>query len=86
MKQGFNKPEEIAVVNQQVFDYIKDYQDEHGYPPSRRDIAAHIGGVASTAQAALVRLAEQGIITITPGIPRGIRITGSVGKTVTEAT
>lgn len=74
MKQGYTDPEDLAVTNYTVLNFIRNYQEEHGYPPSRRDIAAHIKAVPSTAQAALKRLAEEGLITITPGIPRGIRL------------
>ncbi len=84
MKRGFNRPEDLRAVNMAVYDYIKAYQDEHGYPPSRRDIAAHIGGVASSAQQAVNRLVDEGLITVTPGIPRGIRVTGAAMKAVTE--
>lgn len=74
IKQGYNSPENLKTVNDDVIAFIRKYQDDNGYPPSRRDIAAHIGAVPSTAQAALKRLADEGLITITPGIPRGIRL------------
>lgn len=73
-KQGYNTPEELKTVNDNVVAFIRKYQEDNGYPPSRRDIAAHINAVPSTAQAALRRLEQEGIITITPGIPRGIRL------------
>lgn len=77
----------------ETLQFIADYTDEFGYPPSRRDIIDAAGRTAtSSGQKRVTRLIERGLITVTPGVPRGIRITeegrrhlaGTVMKAETE--
>lgn len=60
--------------------YITTYHREHGYPPSVRELADHLGVATHTAHTALRKLVEDGLITVTPGIPRSIVVTGAVMK------
>lgn len=62
----------------EALDYIKWYIRTHGYPPSRREIAERFNmRSASTAQKLLERMVEEGLIEVTPGVSRGVMITGS---------
>lgn len=67
-----------------VASWINDYTTMNGYPPSRREMQAKFGFGLSTAQKALDILVEEGLLTVTPGIPRGIRITKAGMKAITE--
>jgi DNA-binding transcriptional regulator YhcF (GntR family) len=52
------------------------YDDDHGYAPSFRDLAAMTGLALGTVYGACQDLKEQGIITFAPGIARTIKIVG----------
>lgn len=72
----------------EVLRFITAHQAEHGYPPTLREIAAHMG-IRSTngANDYLVALERKGRITREVNVARGIKVTGaSLGsRTVTEA-
>ena len=61
-----------------VFEYIRYYNDENGYPPSVRDICTALG-IKSTASAYgyINRLQEQGYLDKAPGKKRSVVIRGS---------
>ena len=54
---------------------IREFIDEHGYPPTVRELC-HITGIKSTSAMAyrLRRLANMGHIKLTPNIARGIAL------------
>ncbi|WP_449370919.1 transcriptional repressor LexA [Thiomonas sp.] len=72
---------------QQILDLITASVHELGYPPTRAEIAARLGfRSANAAEDHLQALARKGVIELTPGASRGIRITtpqrpASLGKT-----
>lgn len=54
---------------------IRDYFEEHGYPPSVRDVQHALGLMAtSAAKARISDAATAGMIHVTPGIARGIAL------------
>ncbi|MDT8447063.1 MAG: transcriptional repressor LexA [bacterium] len=58
-----------------IFDYIREYIEDHHYPPSVRDIAAHFdlasaGGVHKH----LKNLVEKEYISLDPNVSRSIRV------------
>lgn len=60
---------------QGILDYIRQYIEDHQYPPSVRDIAAHFdlasaGGVHKH----LKNLCEKGYISLDPNVSRSIRV------------
>lgn len=59
----------------QILDYIRDHLRETGYPPTRSEIAGHMGFKSVNAAEEHVRaLARKGAIEMAPGASRGIRI------------
>jgi len=60
-----------------VWHYIRDYQTETGFPPSRAEIARHFAFRSINAVTGhLEALARKGAIELAPDIPRGIRLLG----------
>src|ERR687898_261269 len=60
---------------QEIFDYIKRYASEHGYPPTVRDIGKAIGLTSSsTVHAHLANLEKIGLLRRDPTKPRAIEV------------
>jgi repressor LexA len=57
-----------------VYDFIRRYKQEYGYPPSLREIAAACYLGRSTVLRYLDRLEIQGRLTRTSGVPRSIQL------------
>lgn len=59
----------------QILDYIKDYLQETGFPPTRSEIAQEMGFASpNAAEEHLRALARKGAIEVLPGTSRGIRL------------
>lgn len=53
----------ISKRQQEIYDYIKSYTEEHAYPPSVREIGTAVGLASpSTVHMHLKQLEEQGLI------------------------
>jgi repressor LexA len=64
---------------QEIFDFVKRYAGEHGYPPTVRDIGRAIGLTSSsTVHAHLSNLEKLGVLRRDPTKPRAIEVL--VGK------
>ena len=64
---------------QEIFDFIKSYGSEHGYPPTVRDIGKAIGLTSSsTVHAHLANLEKVGLLRRDPSKPRALEVL--VGK------
>ena len=62
---------------QEIFDFIKRYSSEHGYPPTVRDIGKAIGLTSSsTVHAHLANLEKLGMIRRDPTKPRALELLG----------
>src|SRR5215218_6439192 len=60
---------------QEIFDFIKRYSREHGYPPTVRDIGKAIGLTSSsTVHAHLANLEKLGMLKRDPTKPRAIEV------------
>ena len=60
---------------QEIFDFIKRYSSEHGYPPTVRDIGKAIGLTSSsTVHAHLSNLEKLGLLKRDPTKPRAIEV------------
>src|SRR5918994_5081191 len=60
---------------QEIFDYVKRYGAEHGYPPTVRDIGKAIGLTSSsTVHAHLANLEKVGLLRRDPTKPRAIEM------------
>ncbi|MFZ2208513.1 MAG: transcriptional repressor LexA [Porticoccaceae bacterium] len=64
----------------EIFDYICVYQNQHGYPPTRAEIAHHFGfRSANAAEQHLRALARKDMLQMIPGASRGIRLNEDAG-------
>lgn len=60
---------------QEIFDYIKRYGSQHGYPPTVRDIGKAIGLTSSsTVHAHLANLEKLGLVKRDPTKPRALEV------------
>lgn len=67
----------LTARQQQILDLIKRYLEESGYPPTRAEIAAELGFRSpNAAEEHLRALARKGVIEMTSGASRGIRLVG----------
>ena len=65
----------ITERQQQILDYLREYQEAHGIAPSIPDICTHFGFASPRAAAKLLeKLEEHGAIHRNPGARRSIRI------------
>jgi repressor LexA len=61
--------------------FIREFTATNGYPPTRREIGAHLGMKSpSTAQALIDDMIREGLIQVTPRVPRSVVISGTVMK------
>ena len=70
----------VSDVPQRILGYISDYDRQHGFSPTIREICAGIGICSvSTVHRHIIRLKEQGILIETkPGSPRSLAICSAV--------
>jgi repressor LexA len=62
---------------QQIWDYLVSYVDEHGYPPTVREIGEAVGLASpSTVHAHLANLERAGLLKRDPTKPRALELTG----------
>jgi repressor LexA len=60
---------------QEIFDFVRQYVGEHGYPPTVRDIGKAIGlASSSTVHAHLANLEKLGLLRRDPTKPRAIEV------------
>jgi repressor LexA len=68
---------------QEIFDFVKRYAGEHGYPPTVRDIGKAIGLTSSsTVHAHLANLEKLGLLKRDPSKPRAIEVLVDKAKAV----
>ena len=68
---------------QEIFDFVKRYGSEHGYPPTVRDIGKAIGLTSSsTVHAHLANLEKLGVLRRDPTKPRAIEVLVDKAKQV----
>src|SRR3954451_14417421 len=69
----------------EVFDFIKRYSGEHGYPPTVRDIGKAIGLTSSsTVHAHLSNLEKLGLLRRDPTKPRALELLGEPARNVVK--
>jgi repressor LexA len=62
---------------QEIWEYLVEYVDLHGYPPTVREIGEHVGLASpSTVHAHLANLERAGLIKRDPTKPRALELTG----------
>ncbi|WP_291289395.1 transcriptional repressor LexA [Enorma sp.] len=76
----------ISKRQQQIYDFIREYQLEKGYPPSVREMAAAVGlSSPSTVHAHLSALEERGLIKRDATKPRALELFNEDGTSVNLA-
>jgi repressor LexA len=59
---------------QAILDYIRDFQERYGYPPSRREVAGHFGIYPGSVQDHLKALVRKGRLKREPNRSRGLSL------------
>jgi repressor LexA len=71
---------------QQIWDYLVEYVDGHGYPPTVREIGEHVGLASpSTVHAHLANLERAGLLRRDPTKPRALELIGRERREPVEA-
>jgi len=71
-----NEPQ-LTARQQEIWQYLVHYVDEHGYPPTVREIGDAVGLASpSTVHAHLANLERAGLLKRDPTKPRAIELTG----------
>lgn len=76
-------PELLQVSNDDLtLAFVRSYIDQHGYPPSYREIMEAVPGVTATSTVSriLYRLKTKGAIDFKPGYPRTLRLLRSTAE------
>ena len=70
--------EELSGKQEQIFNFLVDFNEEHGFPPTIRELCAYFGFKSlNTAHFHLRALEKKGYIQIHPGKGRGITLPGA---------
>jgi repressor LexA len=66
---------------QEIWDFLVEYVDRHGYPPTVREIGERVGLASpSTVHAHLANLERAGLLKRDPAKPRALELTGRGGR------
>ncbi len=66
---------------QEIWEFLAEYVDAHGYPPTVREIGEQVGLASpSTVHAHLANLERAGLIKRDPTKPRALELTGRAGR------
>src|SRR3954449_11642348 len=77
---------DLTKRQQEIYDFIKRYAAEHGYPPTVRDIGKAVGlASSSTVHAHLANLEKLGLLKRDPSKPRAIELLGRMREGVEQA-
>jgi repressor LexA len=76
---------DLTKRQQEIFDFIRQYSEEHGYPPTVRDIGKAVGlASSSTVHAHLANLEKLGLLRRDPTKPRAMELLDRAGAAVRE--
>ena len=75
---------ELTKKQKSIFEFLKSYVKEHGYPPTMREIGAYFGFTWPAAKGHLIALKKKGLVRINPFKSRGIEILGSKYREASE--
>jgi len=67
----------LTTTQKKVLEFLKEYLENHGYPPTVREIGTRFGFLWPAARRHLQSLAKKGVLRITPSKSRGIEIVGA---------
>jgi len=68
--------QELTDKQKRIVEFLKFYLEEHGYPPTMREIGEHFGFTWPAARGHLAAIAKKGAIRMNPMKSRGIEIVG----------
>lgn len=71
--------DELTSRQQEILDFIRYFQDRHGYPPSRREVAGHFGIYPGSVQDHLKALVRKGRLKREPNRSRGLSLQPAPG-------
>ncbi|EGT4464967.1 LexA family transcriptional regulator [Cronobacter malonaticus] len=72
-----NNSQRLTVRQQEVLALIQAFQNQHGYPPTRKEVAQLMVATSPNAAGDMLRsLQRRGAISVDPGVARGITING----------
>jgi repressor LexA len=67
----------LTARQQEIWNYLVEYVDQHGYPPTVREIGEHVGLASpSTVHAHLANLEREGLVRRDPTKPRALELVG----------
>lgn len=67
--------QKLTFRQQEVLALIEAFQNQHGYPPTRKEVAQLMGATSPNAAGDMLRsLQRRGAITLVKGVARGITI------------
>ncbi len=67
----------LTARQQEIWNYLVEYVDQHGYPPTVREIGDHVGLASpSTVHAHLANLERAGLLRRVPTKPRALELIG----------
>lgn len=64
--------------------YIREFIEANGWPPSRREMAAHFGISAERAQAILMQCRDEKLVEVRPDGPRQVKLTPFGKRRITQ--
>ena len=74
---------DLTKRQREIFEFIKRYSSQHGYPPTVRDIGKAIGLTSSsTVHAHLANLEKLGLVRRDPTKPRALELLGEAARKV----
>jgi repressor LexA len=77
----------LTARQQEIWNYLVEYVDAHGYPPTVREIGEHVGLASpSTVHAHLANLERAGLLRRDPTKPRALELIGRERREVEPAT
>src|SRR5215216_7929245 len=76
----------LTARQQEIWQFLVDYVDRHGYPPTVREIGEAVGLASpSTVHAHLANLERAGLLRRDPTKPRALELTGPRRRARTDA-
>jgi repressor LexA len=77
---------DLTKRQQEIFDFIRRYSEQHGYPPTVRDIGKAVGlASSSTVHAHLANLEKLGLLRRDPTKPRAMELLGRATAVMRDA-
>jgi len=75
----------LTARQQEIWNYLVEYVDQHGYPPTVREIGEHVGLASpSTVHAHLANLERAGLLHRDPTKPRALELIGRERREPTD--